>query len=74
MPWNNFPVTQDTGNGARSTAGPAYLQRPRFAHPLGSTELRALLRFAAFLQLVFSVCVAFAAGVRRRVSKVRDKP
>jgi len=30
---------------------------------LGSTELRALLRFAAFLQLGFSVCVAF--NVRR---------
>jgi len=59
MPWNNFPVTRNTGNAARSAAGSAYLQRPRFAHPLGSAELPALLRFAAFLQLVFFCLCGF---------------
>jgi len=62
---------------------PACWKSPRFAHPFGSTELRALLRVATFLQrrcsrVLFTVCVVFAFGFRRwascKVRKVRGKP
>jgi len=35
----------------------------RFAHPSGRTELRALLRYASFLQLPSRPCLIFGRGL-----------